>query len=261
MSLTATIPAICRRLDAAYGEQPWHWMPDYVRAPIDVVAGAILVQHTIWANAERALDALREAGALGIGALASMPEREIASLVRVSGTPTVKAKRLRAVALMIDGEGGLDAFLALPLDRMRPLLLATHGIGPETADAIALYAAGRRTFVIDAYTKRLFRRIGIAPAGDRYDVWQRAFETALPDADAGDFQRYHAAIVLHGKDVCRATPHCTACPLVDSCTYGRAQILESSAAAITQVSVRSQRTPSESSATNRRRASTPSGAR
>lgn len=192
-----------------------------MRGPIDVIVGAILVQHTVWANAERALEALRDAGALDTRTLASMPDDDLLPLIRVSGTPSVKALRLRAIASTIESVGGLDAFLALPDDELRERLLATHGVGPETADGIMLYAAGRRAFMIDAYTQRLFRRIGLGPAGDRYGDWQRYFESALADGDAAMFQRCHAFIVLHGKALCRAKPLCAQCPLLDLCETGR----------------------------------------
>ena len=226
-AVTETVPAqiasVMQVLGDTYRDEIWHWMPDRARA-MDVIVGAILVQHTTWTNAERALEALRASDAIDTRVLVAMPDAEIAALVRVSGTPTVKARRLRATAETIERAGGIDAFLAHPLGVMRPLLLATHGIGPETADAIALYAAGHRTFVIDAYTKRLARRIGIGPADDRYETWQQFFEDALPDADAALFQRYHAWIVLHGKTLCRATPRCAPCPLLDACDYGRAGV-------------------------------------
>ena len=220
--MTARIRGALRLLEDAYRDETWHWMPDAVRGPIDVIAGAVLVQHTAWTNAERALESLRDGGALDATVLASMPEDEIANLVRVAGTPAVKARRLRAVAETIACAGGIDAFLALPLDAMRPLLLATHGVGPETAAAIALYAAGHRTFVIDAYTRRLFRRLGLGPEdGDGYAAWQRCFEDALPGDDAAAFQRYHGYIVLHCKARCRATPACGGCPLRGGCAYHR----------------------------------------
>lgn len=190
---------------------------------MEIIVGAILVQHTTWTNAERALVSLREAGALNTRTLMSLPEAEIAALVRVSGTPSVKARRLLATAETIDRAGGLDAFLALPLEAMRPLLLGTHGIGPETADAIALYAAGHRTFVIDAYTRRIFTRLGLEPApAAGYGAWQRIFEKALPADDAGAFQRYHGYIVLHAKALCRVKPACAPCPLLERCPHGRA---------------------------------------
>ncbi len=134
----------------------------------------------------------------------------------------MKARRLRAVAETIERAGGIDVFLALPLEALRPLLLETHGIGAETADAIALYAAGHRAFVIDAYTRRLFGRLGLGPElRDGYAAWQRYFEDALPGADAAAFQRYHGYIVLHCKARCRATPLCGGCPLRGQCAYHR----------------------------------------
>jgi endonuclease-3 related protein len=211
-------------LDATYGGEHWHWMPEVVRGPMDVIAGAILVQHTTWRTAERALESLRTAGALDVKALASMTEDEIAVLVRVAGTPSVKARRLRAMAMMIRDAGGLNAFLALPLDVMRPMLLATHGVGPETADAIALYAGGQRTFVVDAYTVRLFDRLGFGPAARTYDGWRRWFEDGLSTADGVLFQRYHAWIVLHSKERCRTRPICDGCPLLTQCAFGGAKI-------------------------------------
>jgi endonuclease-3 related protein len=103
---------------------------------------------------------------------------------------------------------------------MRARLLATHGVGPETADAIALYAAGHAAFVIDAYTRRVFRRLGIGPEVDGYDAWQRYFEDALP-VDVTMFRRFHAWIVVHGKDRCRPAPRCDGCPLAPVCAHAR----------------------------------------
>lgn len=215
------IREIFARLEAAYGAETWHWSPDYVRGPIDVIVGAVLVQHTVWANAERALEQLRAVRALDTRVLVSMPDGDLLPLIRVSGTPSVKARRLRAIASTIETAGGADAFLSLPDDELRAALLATHGVGPETADGIMLYAAGRRVFMVDAYTQRLFRRIGIGPATHRYGDWQRYIEAALPDGDAAVFQRYHGYIVLHGKALCRARPLCGRCPLRDVCETGR----------------------------------------
>jgi endonuclease-3 related protein len=221
-SESARLLDIYRTLDERYRSEMWHWMPHAVRGPIDVVAGAVLVQHTTWTNAERALDALHAAGVLDAHALATMPLEEIARLVRVSGTPRIKARRLRAVAETVERAGGLDAFLALPDDELRARLLATHGIGPETADAILLYAAGRLAFVIDAYTRRLFTRLGLGPADGGYAAWQRYFEQALAGVASVElFQRYHGHIVLHAKALCRATPRCAPCPLFSQCPEGR----------------------------------------
>jgi endonuclease-3 related protein len=190
---------------------------------MDIIVGATLVQHTTWQSAEHALEQLRSVTDLNPAIIASMPDEELVPHIAVSGTPRVKARRLKALAAAIVTAGGTDVFLALPVAEQRATLLATHGVGDETADAIMLYAAGRRTFVIDAYTRRTFGRIGITPAyGDGYGDWQRMFESALPEADSAAFQRYHANIVLHAKAVCRARPRCDACVLARDCATSRA---------------------------------------
>jgi endonuclease-3 related protein len=111
--------------------------------------------------------------------------------------------------------------MAMPHGELRPLLLETHGIGPETADAIVLYAAGRPSFVVDAYTGRTFTRLGFSPAEGSYEGWRRMFMDSLP-ADPSLFNEYHALIVRHGKDVCRKVPVCRLCPLSDMCPTGSA---------------------------------------
>jgi endonuclease-3 related protein len=217
----AALRRILAALDERYRTEMWHWDPQHVRSPMDIIAGAVLVQHTTWTNAERALEQLRAAAILDPAALTRASDEDLLPLVRVSGTPTIKARRLRAVATTIEEAGSLDAFLALPKDELRRRLLSTHGIGPETADGILLYAAGHRIFLIDAYTQRLFRRIGLAPGDGGYDAWQHWFEDRLPHDDVTGFQRHHAHIVLHGKTLCRPKPRCAGCPLLETCSFGR----------------------------------------
>ncbi len=217
---TSLVHDLYRALDRTYDYDAWHWSQRRLRAPFDVIAGALLVQHTAWLNAERALDRLRAEDALDSRALAALPEERIAALVRVSGTPAIKARRLRAVAREVERAGGLEALFALPTAELRAALLAMHGIGPETADAILLYAAGRRVFEIDAYAQRLFRRLGAGPETDAYAAWQRWFEDALPDAGVEVFRRYHVYIVMHCKEFCRSTPICAPCPLLPRCAEG-----------------------------------------
>jgi len=213
---------VYRWLDAVYREEHWHWYPDHVHDPLEVIIGAVLVQHTAWRNAERALDALREAGGLDPAALAAMPDERIAAFIRVSGTHNVKARRLRAVARMIVAAGGTVAFLRLPRAVMRAQLRATPGIGDETADAILLYAGRHPVFMIDAYTRRIFARLGAGPGLNApYAAWQAFFEHSLPGLDMETAQRYHAYLVIHGKTVCRPKPRCAACVLAPACPVGQ----------------------------------------
>jgi endonuclease III related protein len=192
------------------------WWP--AQSAFEVCVGAILVQNTAWTNVEKALCVLRSRGLLGYEALSSLSAGEIAPLIRPSGCFNVKARRLKAFLDFVGREygGRLDAMEAEEPRVLRAKLLAVPGIGPETADSIALYAAGRGLFVIDAYTRRVFSRLGAIRGDEPYDVLQRLFMDAVP-ADAGLYGDYHAQIVLLAKDVCTRRPACDACPLEVDC--------------------------------------------
>ncbi len=204
------------RLVAHYDVDRWHWQEDSTAT--DICLGAILVQHTSWTNVEKALAKMRAAGAASFEAIAARSEDEVAELVWPSGTPRVKARRLKVFAALVLSYGGFEGLFALETPELRALLLGTYGIGPETADVILLYAARRPVVVHDAYTARLCRRLGLGPEGDGYEAWQTWLDERLPGVL--EFRRRsHAAIVLHCKETCRAKPRCGACPLRDVCAY------------------------------------------
>jgi endonuclease III related protein len=215
----ASLRVIFDRLLAAYG--PQHWWPG--DSPFEVIVGAILTQQTAWANVEKALANLRVSGDLSPDDIRATSEDDLAALIRPSGFYRGKARKLKAFVALLDERfgGDLGRMLAAPGDELRAALLGTHGIGPETADSILLYAAGRPYFVIDAYTQRIFSRLGLTPADDTYDAWQRLFTRELPP-DAALFNEYHALIVEHAKRVCRTVPLCQRCVLLDVCPAGRA---------------------------------------
>jgi endonuclease-3 related protein len=219
MRLSHRFLEIYRRLYAAYG--PQHWWPG--ETPFEVIVGAILTQSAAWANVEKAIAHLKGAGALSPEGLARLSEAELARLIYPAGYFNAKARKLKAFVTLLSQrfDGELERLLAAPVGELRPQLLATHGIGPETADSILLYAAGRPVFVIDAYTRRVFSRLGMTPSRDSYDSWQALFMENL-EADAALFNEYHALIVRHGKEVCRRQPRCEVCPLLEGCPTGRA---------------------------------------
>lgn len=210
---------IFHRLYDAYG--PQHWWPR--NSPFEVIIGAILTQAAAWSNVEKAIQNIKEANALSPQGLYSLPLDELARLVYSAGYYNAKATKIKAFVEMLYREAGsnLDALLSRPTAELRQLLLDTHGVGPETADSVLLYAAGRPVFVIDTYTRRLFSRLGLHPAKDDYASWQAMFMANLP-ADVGLFNEYHALIVCHSKEVCRKKPLCQRCLLQDICPVGRA---------------------------------------
>jgi endonuclease-3 related protein len=234
--MKALLLRIYRRLLRAYG--PQHWWP--ADSPFEVVVGAILTQSAAWVNVEKAIANLRAAHALSPEGIHRLSEEDLAHLIYPSGYYRQKARKLKAFVqhLVNEAHGDVDALWALPQGVLRQRLLSIHGIGPETADSIILYAAGKPIFVIDAYTRRIMARLGLAPLASRgrrtsgqaaatasYHELQALFMDNLPQ-DAQLFNEYHALLVRLAKEVChKAQPRCASCPLRSLCPTGRSSPL------------------------------------
>lgn len=212
-----TLRELYDRLLQTYG--PQHWWP--ADSNFEMIVGAFLVQSTAWTNAEQAIARLRETGRLSPVGIQETAEADLAELIRPSGFFRQKARRLkRFVAHLMERHGGcLNAFLNQEPFELRHELLGLHGIGPETADSILLYAARKPIFVVDAYTRRLFDRLGILRAPS-YDEVQRSAHAVLP-RDVALFNEFHALIVRHSIVHCRASPRCRGCPLIQGCLFGQ----------------------------------------
>lgn len=201
---------------------PQHWWPG--DSPFEVMVGALLTQNTAWTGVESAIVALKAAHALSPRALLALPYPALAALIRPAGTPRVKARRLHALCAFLDRQGEAETPERLgagrPRTEVRQALLAVHGIGEETADAILLYALDRPSFVVDAYTRRIFGRLGLLRGEESYRDIQRRFEIALP-RDSRLYNDYHAQLVALGKRHCRTRPLCLDCPLAVRCPSAR----------------------------------------
>ena len=172
------------------------WWPQGDGA-IEVCAGAVLVQHTSWRGAALAIEALRAAGALSWEAWLATPQDTLAALVRPAGTYRGKAAALQALAEVISTHGGLAGLFAGDADDVRARLLGVRGIGNETADAITLYAAGKPTFVVDGYARRLFEQVE-APLPPRI-ADGRALVVDAAERDVARLQEWHALAVEAGR--------------------------------------------------------------
>lgn len=213
---TRLLMEIYQRLLAQYGPQRW-WPAD---EPFEVIVGAILTQSTAWGNVEKAIANLKRVGVLTPHALYHLPTLQLAALIRPSGYYNVKAMKLKAFAarLVENYEGDLSRLFALDVAPLREELLSIYGIGEETADSIILYAARKPIFVVDAYTQRILRRLGLVSLKDSYAGFQALFMENLPH-DEPLFNEFHALFVRHGKRACRKTPLCPCC-LTPLCKNG-----------------------------------------
>lgn len=226
---------------------PQHWWP--AESPFEVIVGAFLTQNTSWKNVERAMANLRDQGLLSIDGIRRLELCEVEQLIRPAGYFRQKAARLKNFVSHLDRlyGGSLERMFARPTGELRTELLLLNGVGPETADSILLYAGHHEVFVVDAYTRRIFERHGLADSKAKYDDIRRMVETALAGADsrraklappatafaappavhtpstmseaprsqlAQDYSEFHGLIVQVAKQHClKAAPRCEGCPL------------------------------------------------
>lgn len=192
---------------------PQGWWPGRTR--FEIILGALLTQHTAWENVSKALANLREAGLLSPHKLSRVSLARLNRLLRPSGTYRQKSRMVQRFLRFLNGNygGTLERMFRLPSWHLRAELLQLPGVGPETADAILLYAGGHPAFVIDAYTRRILQRHGLARGRESYGRLQALFESQLP-RDAVLYNEYHALLVAAGKTYCHSrNPDCTNCPL------------------------------------------------
>ena len=209
--LADELKEIYRRLLAYFG--PQHWWPG--ETAFEVMVGAVLAQNTNWQNAEKAIANLKEAEKLSLAAMVALSAEELAEYIRPAGYYNIKAGRLRNLFSMIaeNWDNDLDYLLRQPVPVLREQLLSVKGIGPETADAMLLYAAEQPIFVVDTYTHRLLLRHELISEDADYFQIQELFMDNLEE-DAALFNEYHALLVQTGKHFCKKSkPQCAECPL------------------------------------------------
>src|ERR1700749_1113058 len=213
-ALLQPLPILHSYYDALFREHgPQSWWPGRTR--FEVIVGAILVQNTAWTNVERAIANLRRERLLTPQAIEHVPLANLAELIRSSGYFRQKAHKLKEFVQFLRKEygGSLDKMFRTPTGTLREQLLAVHGIGPETADSILLYAGGHPVFVVDAYTRRVLERHNLVHAKATYEEIRNLFEQSLPNS-VSLFNEYHALIVHTGKHFCKSrVAHCSVCPL------------------------------------------------
>jgi endonuclease-3 related protein len=225
----AMLRAMYERLAETYG--PQHWWPG--ETPLEITLGAYLTQNTSWRAVERSLGNLRQRGLLGnasehgaldAAALLAMPEEELRTLLRPSGYMVRKTAAIRAFLgfLFAEAGGSFERLAAIRTEVLRPKLLALPGVGPETADAILLYALGHEAMVVDEYLRRVTVRHGLVEERSGYEaIRYEAIQGLAWSAFAGErgkervrhANEFHALIVMVGKEHCRPKPRCAGCPL------------------------------------------------
>ena len=199
-------------LFSAYG--PQHWWP--ADTPFEVMIGAILTQNTAWSNVEKAINNLKSQRLLSPEKIVTAELSAVSEAIRPSGYFNQKAVRLQGFCAWYLAQGSYDSLAMLPVTKLRTMLLSVKGVGPETADDMLLYAFDHPVFVVDAYTRRIFTRLGLLQGGESYEAVRSLFESALPK-NTVMMNEYHALIVLHAKLHCKKKPRCDECCIQHCC--------------------------------------------
>lgn len=185
---------------------------------LEICFGAILTQNTSWKNVEKAIINLNKNNLINVNKISDISQENLAELIKSSGYFNQKAERLKIFCnyLIKNYKGNISLLFNKYIKELRQELLSIKGIGPETADSIILYAAQKPIFVIDAYTKRAFSRLGICDKNISYGQFQQLFHSKLKN-DVKLFNEYHALIVELSKEFCKTKPLCHKCPLNNIC--------------------------------------------
>lgn len=199
---------------SAYGRQHW-WPAD---TPFEVMVGAILTQNTNWKNVEKAIANLKAGNLMDAHGIIVCDIERLAGIIRPAGFYHQKSARLHELCRFYLEHGDDQQLKNWPASSLRQRMLGVHGIGPETADSILLYALDKPLFVIDAYTTRIFSRLGSMDEHTGYAEAQGFFHARLPRS-VQIFQEFHALVVEHAKRFCRSKPACSDCPLASACQY------------------------------------------
>lgn len=200
-----------------YGDQ--HWWP--AQTQIEVIVGAVLTQFIAWKNVVKAIDNLKDNDLLDAKKLYDCDIELLKELIRPTGYFNRKSAILKSVVgfLVEEYDGDLDRMFENPLNVLRQKLLNVKGVGPETADSMLLYAGYKKIFVIDAYTMRIFTRLGFLKGDEKYHDVQTFFMDNLP-VDVGLYNQFHALIVRLGSECCSSKkPKCDSCVLSIHCKF------------------------------------------
>ena len=127
-----------------------------------------------------------------------------------------RAMRLQAAATVITAEH--DGVVPSSVED----LLRLPGIGEYTARAVAAFAFGTRTPVVDTNVRRVLCRVvrGVDEPREPATGADRAQMMTLLPTEPARAARLSAAVMELGALVCTArTPTCTACPLAGRCRW------------------------------------------
>lgn len=191
---------IGRQLDEIYPAPP---IPLAHRDPFTLLVAVVLSAQTTDVQVNKVTPGLF-AAAPDPATLASLPEKEILSLIRTCGLAPGKARNLRKLArIIVEEHGG-----AVPstLDDLELL----PGVGHKTASVVMTQAFGVPAFPVDTHIHRLAARWRLSN-GTSVEKTERDLKRLFPPETWG---RRHLQMIYFGREFCPARNHeVRACPI------------------------------------------------
>jgi len=129
--------------------------------------------------------------------LATLPEREILSLIRSCGLAPGKARNLKRLArTLVEEHGGKVPRNIEALERL-------PGVGHKTASVVMTQAFGEPAFPVDTHIHRLAARWGLS-SGKNVKQTEADLKKLFPPEEWG---RRHLQLIYFGRQFCPARGH------------------------------------------------------
>jgi endonuclease III len=141
--------------------------------------------------------------------------------------PDISAEKLLSIAKIAfeEFDSDLTPVLKKPLPQAKKALKRFPSIGDPGAEKILLLTRSYPVMALDSNGLRVLCRVGFADEQKNYSATYHSVQNAIHGQLPRDYDsliRAHQLLRQHGQELCkRSKPHCTECPVRDSCNYGR----------------------------------------
>jgi endonuclease-3 len=209
--------AVRERLRQAYGRP--RLRPH--RRPVDELILTVLSQNTNDRNRDVAYMRLRERFP-SWEAVRRAPEDQVEEAIRPGGISRIKAQRIQAILVDLDGDD-LAWLEDAPLEQGRDRLVELPGIGRKTAACVLLFSYAIPDVPVDTHVFRVGSRLGFWAEKSKLDDAHDLLTSLAEDGE--DAYEIHTNLLRHGRRICTArAPRCEECPLLSLCPYGKARL-------------------------------------
>ena len=158
--------------------------------------------------------------------LAAQPSA-LAAIGKAGILPDLSAEKLLTIAQIAyeEFDSDLRSVLKKPLPQAKKALKRFPSIGDPGAEKILLLTRSYPVMALDSNGLRVLCRVGFAEEQPNYSATYRLVQQEIHGQLPKDYDsliRAHQLLRQHGQELCkRSKPHCTECPVRDSCNYGQ----------------------------------------